>query len=87
MSLRLYKNRRDGNETKLVAALRKAGCQIQLIDKPTDALAFYRGRVSLLEFKTQKGKLTPSQAAFSQTWPIIVIRNLDDVATFLSQQK
>lgn len=87
MSLRPYRNRRDGNEAKLVAALRKAGCQVQLIDKPTDALAFYPGEVSLIEFKTSKGRLTPSQASFSQTWPIIVIRTLEDVAVFLSQQK
>ena len=65
MSLRLYKNKRDGNEVPLVAALRKAGCQVYLIDTPTDALVFYRANVSLVEFKTLKGRLTPSQASFS----------------------
>ena len=83
--LRVFGNRRDGNEAALVSALRKGGVMVKLTDKPTDAVALYRGSVHLLEFKTPNGHLTLSQQKLrGDSWPVYFLRSLDDVATFLS---
>ena len=85
MTLRVFGNRRDTNEAMLVNALRKGGVMVKLTDKPTDGVALYRGRIHLLEFKTQKGQLTLSQQKLrGEGWPIHFLRSIDDVTAFLS---
>ena len=85
MSLRAFGNKRDANEATLVAALRKAGVDVRLTDKPVDAVALFRASVHLLEFKTPKGQLTLSQKTMkAEGWPIHFLRSLDDVTEFLS---
>lgn len=84
MSLRPYRNRRDASEASIVAALRKAGATVHLIDRPVDALVLYRRKVHLLEFKSGKGKMTPAQQAFMRKWPVVVIRTPEAAIAFLN---
>lgn len=86
MTLRAYKNKRDASEQSIVAALRKAGAAVCLIDKPCDAILHFRGRTHLAEFKTGRGKLTKEQERFFKLWPgpVYVIRTPEAAIEFLN---
>lgn len=66
--------RRDVTEPAIIAALQKAGCQVQQLsakDIP-DLLVclpeWMDNRMALVECKTGRGKLRPGQVAFFETW-------------------
>jgi hypothetical protein len=61
--------RRDSNETPIVKALRKAGCDVEIIGgKPYDLICGRGYRTYLLETKTPMGSLTDSQKTFRRLW-------------------
>lgn len=70
MTLNRWAVRRDSNEDDIVRALRRCGYRVWLHDQPLDLLVCFqrireRGRgFGFLEVKTERGKLTPSQARF-----------------------
>lgn len=67
MGLNRYAKRRDANEPEIIKALEKIGCSILQVD-PVDLIVGYRGKNFLLEVKTVKGKLEPSQVVLLETW-------------------
>jgi hypothetical protein len=86
--LRAHGNKRDASEGPIVDLLRKAGCTVVLLDKPTDLLVGYRGTITALcEVKTGKrGKLTPDQKEFIASWrgsPVVILRSVDDAFNIL----
>lgn len=73
-------HRSDGNCAEIVRALRKAGASVELIDRPVDVLAGFRGANYLMEIKTTRGKLRTSQRAFMDGWRgvVSVVRSVDE---------
>lgn len=82
--MRAYPRRaakRDSNEAPIVNALRDAGylvteagwlCDLMCLDPAS-------GRITLLEVKAAKGKLTPLQEdAIAMGWPIRIVRSVED---------
>jgi len=79
--------RTDDNQTAIVKALRKAGCQVftelAKLGYGCPDLLVYRGRCNdlfLLEVKDgakskSRRKLTPLQVEFKQNWPVQVVTN------------
>ena len=62
MSLWRKDARRDANEPAIIAALMIAGAYVWRLPAPFDLLAAFRGRLYLIEVKTEDGKVTPNQA-------------------------
>ena len=61
MSLWRQAARRDENESEIVRLLELVGARVWRLTKPFDLLVGFRGRLWLLEVKTEKGKLTREQ--------------------------
>ncbi len=83
-----HKGRVDKNHGIVVEALEKAGAQVQSLasvgEGCPDLMAWYRGRVVLLEVKGPKGKLTADQAAFiKKGWPVWVVTTPDEAIAAL----
>ncbi|MDE2104105.1 MAG: hypothetical protein KGL39_43105 [Patescibacteria group bacterium] len=74
-------NRRDANESEIVAALRAVGADVVPVERmPFDLVCGYRHQSYLLEVKQPKGKLKPSQVAFRQSWRghYAIVRSADE---------
>lgn len=67
MALSRYSNRRDVNEPEIVKALRAIGCTVKH-GNDIDLIVGYQNRNYLLEVKTAKGKLKPSQEELLRVW-------------------
>lgn len=81
--------RKDGPQAEIVAALRRCGCSVAVLndaDLP-DLLVGCSGRTLLLEVKRPKGprggtsgaRLRPGQQAFAASWrgaPVAVVRSV-----------
>lgn len=68
-----YAQRKDDNQSEIVAALRRIGCSVKVTHVPSDLLIGYRGRNILLEIKDgskppSARKLTPDQVIFQAEW-------------------
>ena len=80
--------RRDANQRKIVAALRRLGMSVVITADVgggfPDLVVGYRGVTYLVEVKNAT-KLRKKQIAFREAWkggPVWVLRNLDDVLHF-----
>ena len=64
------KARKDLNQDSIVASLRGVGATVYVTNNPAlpDLVVGYRGRNFLLEVKGDKGRLTPDQVEFFDTW-------------------
>jgi VRR-NUC domain len=75
--------KRDSNEAEIVAALRAAGCAVQLLRGNAagvpDLLIYHprRGLV-LIEVKVQRGALSEAQTAWHQQFPVSVVRTTEE---------
>lgn len=76
--------RSDANHAEIVQALRQRGWLVESINRIggfIDCVAFHPGRqvVRLVEIKTPKGRLKPSQQKLIDAgWPIAVLRSIED---------
>lgn len=78
MAIRRHNARRDANEPLIIAAFEAAGCLVHRLDTPADLLVLHHGKVLLVEVKTKRGTLTRDQRAFSEYWPLHVIRTPEE---------
>ena len=72
--------KRDTVEPAIVEALRDAGYLVTEAGWLCDLMVFdpNSGRVTLIEVKTGKAKLRPSQqAVIAQGWPVKVVRSVE----------
>ena len=75
MSLKRWNAKRDANEPQILAALRKAGAEVLVLDV-IDALVLYRGRVFLLDIKSATGRPTAlQQGLVAAGWPLAFVRD------------
>ena len=78
-----YAKRTDANQAEIVDALRKVGAWVYVAHQPFDLLVIFRGKVDMLEVKTQKGQLNAKQKDMVQEcanagyWPHVV-RSVDE---------
>lgn len=68
-----FSHRRDKNEKEIVAALRRFGATVSLIDAVRsdgvpDLLVGFDGRNYLIEVKSRDGKLSPGQKRWHEKW-------------------
>jgi hypothetical protein len=61
--------RTDSNQVEVVKALRAIGAKVYYLKLPLDLLVWFRGETSLMEVKTEDGKLTKQQVEFIAEWP------------------
>lgn len=59
---------RDANEAEIVAALRKAGATVYLLDKPCDLAVGKNKKNLLMEVKQPGKRLNPKQQEFCDSW-------------------
>jgi hypothetical protein len=81
VSWKNYKASTDSNQAEIVAALRQAGRYVMLINGVVDLLVSYQGKMFLLEIKTKKGKLRPSQEKLLKEWKgpeIHIVRTIEE---------
>ena len=73
----------DSNQDAIVDAYRGLGCTVTSLAGlgrgVPDLLVGYRGKLSLVEVKTPKGKLRPMQEEFRKLWPVRVVRSVEEV--------
>lgn len=79
--------RTDGNQTAIVAALRKAGASVRITsmvgDGWADVVVGYCGIDQQVEIKTPGGDLTPAQRKHHREWrdrgrPVVVVESVAD---------
>jgi len=58
----------DLNQPDFIHALKQIGCTVECIGEPVDLLVGYRKRNFLIECKSPKGALTPTQKKFFADW-------------------
>lgn len=86
MSIRgSHNNRKDGNQTEIVHALRKQGAHVHIFDDPCDLLVKYEGIVYFLDVKALDGHPTGDQLKFNDkmrdsdgTDTIAFVRTIDE---------
>ncbi len=59
----------DANHTEICKALRDVGISVEYLKLPMDLLICHRGVTSLMEIKTDGGRLTKDQVQFIARWP------------------
>lgn len=95
MSLHRYNPRRDGNESKIVDALRASGLSVYPINQPLDLLCGYNGHTALAEVKMPCNRrndpepYTPAQEKFLETWKggYTLLVTVEDALKFASDMK
>ncbi len=66
-------HRSDGNQARIISALRQAGVKVEVIGEPVDLLCGYARKLFLLEVKDgerrpSERRLRPTQQAFFNEW-------------------
>ena len=91
--------RTDGNQTEVVAALRKSGASVCSLagqaDGVPDLLVGWRGKTILIEVKDSSKppsarKLTPAQVRWHAEWtgqPVHVVNSVEDALAVLRKSK
>ena len=80
----MTRSKTDGNQTEIVAALKKAGASVlhlhTLRHGAPDLCVGFRGRNYLMEIKTERGRMTPDEYAFEQNWngSYFLVRTVDE---------
>jgi hypothetical protein len=88
--LRKYNAKRDANEPAIVRVFQDMGCLVFRLDRPVDLVVYVfkslSERLLLVEVKTPKGALNPSQQAFIDAgWPVHVVRCEDDAINLVKR--
>lgn len=72
----------DANQDEIVQTYRACGLSVTSLAGlgrgVPDLLVGYRGKLALVEVKQPKGKLRPMQEAFRLTWPVRIVRTVED---------
>jgi VRR-NUC domain. len=72
-------HRKDNNHDEIRDALERVGATV-VPDGPVDLVVGFRGATYLIEVKTAKGKLRPTQENFVRRWKghVAVVRTIDE---------
>lgn len=91
MKYRGYAKKSDANQTDIVAALRKIGCEVEhLTGKAgmSDLLVNLGNRLFLLEIKNPKGKnkVNDDQKAFHKRFKTTTVRTIEEALKAVTKQ-
>ena len=80
--------KRDANEALIVAYLRRCGMVVIPVSSPgaPDLLCYEAGMWFPVEVKSAKGRLTALQKLNRERAPFVVLRSLDEAATWYRDQ-
>ena len=72
-------HRKDNNHDEIRDALERVGATV-VPDGPVDLVVGFRGATYLIEVKTEKGKLRPTQENFVRRWKghVSVVRSIEE---------
>jgi len=87
LSIKRWAAKRDTSEKEIVAAMRQFGASVEHLDQPLDLLVGFHRHSYLVEVKTGKKKLEPTQQDFIDAWrgnPVPVLRTPADAIEWLS---
>lgn len=73
-------HRSDANADEIIDALRAVGASVEPLGRPVDVAVGFRGVTYLLEIKTRRGAVRPSQRDFLERWRghAAVVRSADE---------
>lgn len=84
----------DANQAEIVAALRGLGASVTDLHEVghgcPDILCGYRGRVFLIEIKTETGRLTPDEKRWADEWHgghYYVVRSKEQALDLVTQDE
>ncbi len=82
-------HRSDHNQKQIVAALRKIGARVYIIDRPVDLLVEYRERWIVLEVKQENGRLSKGQKDFFAMTqaPAAVVKSAEQAIEYVTGVK
>ena len=72
--------RTDANHAEICKALRAVGVSVEYLKLPLDLLICHKGVTSLMEIKTDGGRLTKDQVEFIARWPgtVHIVRSAEE---------
>jgi len=81
----------DGNQTEIIAALRKCGCTTLFLNigfGAPDLLVARANRMWLMEIKVKEGKLSKDQEDWHRAWnaKVHVVRSVEDALAIISKR-
>ena len=88
MSLNRYAKRRDKNEPEIIQAFKSVGASVKSIDVPCDLIVGIQNTNILVEVKMPKGRLTPEQKKFMETWKggeVHVVRTTEEAIQLIEK--
>jgi len=82
-----YKNKRDGNEPEIVAALEGCGFSVVRMDHPADLLCGFAGKDYLVEVKMPSAYLSGPQKIFFEQWrgSKTILRSVQDALEWANE--
>lgn len=87
--MRNYGAKRDENEVEIVNALRAIGASVAHLSSKgiPDLLVCFKNKLYLMEVKRDKGKLTPEQIKFHESWKgdIHIVRTAQEAIEILKK--
>ena len=83
--------RRDRNHADVVGLYRSLGCFVLDLGNVgqgcPDLLIHCDGGLALVEVKAEKGTLTSDQQRFLASWPVTIVRTLEDVVIHVGNMR
>lgn len=85
-----YRRKTDKNHCQITASLRRLGCAVIDLSGvgggcPDLLILSPQGRLILMEIKNPHGgRLTPKQKELMETWPVAVVKTVEDCQTAIA---
>lgn len=87
ISIKRFNARRDANEHDVIQALYQVGARILKMDT-VDLLVLFRGKLFMLDVKTEHGTLTANQKQLiGDGWPVVIVYNSEEALKAIGATK
>ena len=87
MSIKRFSARRDANERGVIQALHRVGARVLKMDA-VDLLVLFRGKLFMLDVKTERGTLTANQKQLiGESWPVKIVYTAEEALKAIGATK
>lgn len=87
MSIKRFSARRDANERGVIQALHRVGARVLKMDA-VDLLVLFRGKLFMLDVKTEHGTLTANQKQLiGESWPVKIVYTAEEALKAIGATK
>ena len=87
MSIKRFSARRDANERGVIQALHRVGARVLKMDA-VDLLVLFRGKLFMLDVKTEHGTLTANQKQLiGESWPVNIVYTAEEALKAIGATK